>query len=400
MSHGSDQGRAEANPAMSTVKRATGTIGDKNSLPEAGDHAVSGRGEPSKRRRFGRATLSGEIERWALVGVWAILFVVFSLWRPSEFPTMSNVGTILSSQAPLVMVTLALLVVLIAGDYDLSVAATLTLSSMMLGVMNVNDHISILLCIAASLGMGLVVGFLNGFFVIVFGIDSLIVTIGMQSLLAGIVLWISGALTIGGVSTGLINVVVTDDFLGIPLEFYYGLAICLVMWYFLTFTAYGRRILFVGRGRSVARLSGVSVNHVRWGCFIFAGVLSAFAGIIYTGTTGAADPTSGLTYLLPAFAGCFLGATSIQPGRFNAWGAFVAVCFLATGINAFSILGLGSYVQDLFYGAALIVAVVFSQIARMRAERRQKERDRAARLAGVRERDQEDLSGVLSAGEV
>jgi ribose transport system permease protein len=323
--------------------------------------------------------LAFNLERFALVGAWAVVIAIFGILRPSSFLTMGNVGTILGSQATLVVVTLALLLVLVAGDYDLSVAGTLTLSSMMLGVMNGEHHVPIMICIVAALVMGLVVGFVNGFFVVVFGIDSMIVTLGMGSVLAGIVLWISNSMTISGVSNGLVNLVVNDTFLGIPLEFYYGVVICAAIWYFLAYTAGGRRVLFVGRGRSVARLSGVSVGRVRWGCLIFAGLCAALAGVIYTGTTGAADPTSGLTYLLPAFAGCFLGATSIEPGRFNALGAFIAVYFLVTGINGLSILGAQSYVQNLFYGGALIVAVVFSQMAKMRADRRQKEEDRSTR---------------------
>jgi hypothetical protein len=70
--------------------------------------------------------------------------------------------------------------------------------------------------------------------------------------------------------------------------------------------------------------------------------------------------TSGLTFLLPAFAGAFLSATTIQPGRFNAWGSFAAVYFLVTGIDGLSLLGIQVYVQDLFYGAAPIVAVSVS----------------------------------------
>ena len=98
-------------------------------------------------------------------------------------------------------------------------------------------------------------------------------------------------------------------------------------------------------------------------------VLGALAGVVYAGTIGAADPNSGLTYLLPAFAAAFLGATSIQPGRFNPIGSVIAVYFLVTGITGLSILGVSTFVQDLFYGGALIVAVTLSQLVRGREER-------------------------------
>ena len=95
-------------------------------------------------------------------------------------------------------------------------------------------------------------------------------------------------------------------------------------------------MLFVGRGRNVARLSGVNVERVRLGAFVVSGVVAAFGGVIYAGTTGAADPTSGTQLLLPAFAAAFLGATTIYPGRFNPLGALAAVYFLVTGITGFN----------------------------------------------------------------
>lgn len=82
--------------------------------------------------------------------------------------------------------------------------------------------------------------------------------------------------------------------------------------------------------------------------------------------TGSADPLSGLTYLLPAFAAAFLGATSINPGRFNAWGSVVAVYFLVSGITGLTILGVDTYVQNLFYGGGLVIAVALSQLVRKR----------------------------------
>ncbi len=101
---------------------------------------------------------------------------------------------------------------------------------------------------------------------------------------------------------------------------------------------------------------------------VSSGIIGAGAGALYVGTLGGADPTSGLTFLLPAFAAAFLGATSIVPGRFNPWGTMVAVYFLVTGITGLVILGMESFVQDLFYGGALVIAVVLSQVARRRAQ--------------------------------
>ena len=308
-------------------------------------------------------------ERFGLLIAWAAVIIVFGLLRPDTFLSWANLSTILGSQAVLVVVTLGLIIPLTAGDYDLSIASVLTLSAMLVAVLNVWVGLPIVAAILLALLAGIAVGVINGFFVIYFRIHSLIVTLGMGTFIHGLTLWFSDTQTISGVSIGLVRAVIITRVLGISLAFYYALILALVIWYVFSYTAIGQRLLFVGRGREVARLSGINVDRMRWGCLVVSAFLGAVAGVIYAGTIGAADPNSGLTYLLPAFAAAFLGATSIQPGRFNPIGSVIAVYFLVTGITGLSILGVSTFVQDLFYGGALIVAVTLSQIVRGREER-------------------------------
>lgn len=324
--------------------------------------------EADAARRAGRSRpLAADLlERYALLGAWGMTVLVFGILRPDTFLTTSNFTTIFGSQAILVVLTLALLAPLTAGDYDLSVAATMTLSCMTLALLNVNHGWSIWTSILAALGVGLAVGIVNGALVVLVEIDSLIATLGTSTFIAGIVLWISDSQTISGVSDTLIDLVVVNRFLGIPLEFYYGIALGVVILYVFELMPVGRRLLFVGRGRSVARLSGIRVARLRWGALAASGVISAFAGVLYAGTLGSADPTSGLSFLLPAFAAAFLGATTIMPGRFNAIGSIAAVYFLVTGITGLQLLGVQTFVQQLFYGGALVLAVALSQLARRR----------------------------------
>jgi ribose transport system permease protein len=147
-------------------------------------------------------------------------------------------------------------------------------------------------------------------------------------------------------------------------QFYYCLLMMLVIWYVSTYTPLGVRALFVGQSRDVAALSGIKSDRIRWGAFVLAGVIAALGGILYVGTTGSAGPSSVGSFLLPAYAAIFLGATSIQPGRFNALGTGVAVLFLATGVAGLQLLGAQDYAQQLFYGGALVAAVTLSRYLR------------------------------------
>jgi len=306
------------------------------------------------------------LQRGALPIAWVLLIAGFGVASPHIFLTAANFQTMFGSQAVLLVLTLALIVPLTAGDYDLSVAGVLTLSSMLVAVLNVQHGWPIGAAIVAAVVLGAVVGLINGAIMIFFGIESLIVTLGMGTLLSGVTLWISQSATISGVSQSLVDAVIVYKIGGISLAFYYGLALCVLMWWVFEYTSVGRRLLFVGRGRSVSKLSGVKVSKVRIGSLVCSGVLAAGGGVLYAGTTGGADPSPGATFLLPAFAAAFLGATSIMPGRFNPWGTLIAVYFLVTGITGLQILGVQSYVQQLFYGGALLCAVALSQLARGR----------------------------------
>lgn len=313
----------------------------------------------------GGSKVAGEwLSRLSVPLAFGIVVLIFTILRPATFPTIGTFGSIFGSQAVLVVVALGLLVPLRAGDYDLSVAGTLTLSSMIIGRLNGGAGMEIWIAVVIALAAGIGVGLVNGFFVHVFRINSFIVTLGMGTLLLGLTLLISGDQTYSGVSPGLVNIVVVDRFLGIPLEFYYALVICIAVWYVFEHTTLGRRLLFVGSGREVARLSGVRVERIRVGSLVIAGFLAALAGILFAGTSGAANPTAGASFLLPAYAAAYLGGTTIMPGRFNAWGTILAAYFLVTGVTGLAIIGIQSWVQDVFYGGALIVAVAFAQLSR------------------------------------
>jgi ribose transport system permease protein len=314
---------------------------------------------PARRVRSWR-----RIESFVIPLALIVVFIAFSVAEPGRYATVSNLAMMLASQAVLVLVTLALLLPLTAGDYDVSVGAMVGLSTMIIAQLNVQDDWPVGWAVAFAALVGVVVGAINSFFIIVVGIESLIVTLGMATLLQGITLWISGSNTISGVSQSLIDVTILYRLFGVPLEFYYAVGLAVVLWYVFEYTPLGRRLLIAGRGPVVARLTGIRVNRIRAGSLIIASLICAFAGALYAGTSGAAAPTGGTEFLLPAFAAAFLGATTIYPGRFNPIGSLVAVYFLVFGITGLEFLGAPDYVQEVFYGAALIIAVTFSQLVR------------------------------------
>jgi len=301
---------------------------------------------------------------YGLIVAWVLVVVVFSALRPSTFATFENLRIIAGSQAVLVILTIGLLVPFVVGEFDISIAGVMSVSIVLIGWLNVIHSWPIGWSIAIALASGILVGLIHAFFVVVVGVDSIVVTLGSGTLLIGAGIGINN-LTTGGVAKVLVASVRTE-LLGIPLAFYYGLVLTAILWYVLSHTPLGRYMYFVGAGRDVARLSGIRVDAIRTGAFVVSGFVSALAGVVLAGWLGASDPNVSAGFLLPAFAGAFLGATAISPGRFNPWGSFVAVYFLVSGITGLELLGLSGWIEQVFYGGSLIVAVAFSHLAARR----------------------------------
>jgi ribose transport system permease protein len=326
------------------------------SAPVKPSPSVSGRSRIFSARTF---------EASLLPIAFALLIAGFGWARPDTFFQWSNFTTIFGLNAVGLVLVMALLVPLTNGDLDLSVAETAGLTSVLVGWLNVNHGWGIVPSILAGLAVGLVCGIVNGLIIVSFDVNPFIITLATGSVMNGIAFWLPNQQTVPGISTKLTDWTVIHQFLGIPLDFWYGVVIMLIMWYLLTFTAFGQRALFVGQSREVARLSGFRVGSIRFSGFVIAGLIASISGIINDGVLGSATPGAG-NLLLSVYAAVFLGMTTIQPGRFNAIGAGISVFFLAVGVNGMNLLGAQTYVQSLFYGGILVVAVVASRLINRR----------------------------------
>ena len=305
-------------------------------------------------------------DRYALIGVWLILIAVFSFLLPDTFFTERNFRIIFGSQTILLVLTLGLVIALAVSEYDLSVGAVLSFGFQTTVILNVVVGLPIGWTVLIVMLAAILFGALNAMVIVFVGVHSIIATLASATLLTGIVQLISDNKIITGVSENLLAVTNTR-LLGLPLLSYYGLGFCFFIWYVLQHTPVGRYLYFVGQGTEVARLAGVNVKAVRVGALIATAVVAAVAGILLAGVRGSSTPENGAAWLLPAYAAAFLGATAVVPGRFNAWGSFVAVYFLVTGFTGLQLAGLSSWVQDVFYGGSLLIAVTLAHLPRGRS---------------------------------
>lgn len=303
----------------------------------------------------------GLLQRYALLVALLVLVVLFSILRPESFFSVANLTTTLGISAPLALLALGVTVVLLVGEFDLSAAAVMGMSASLIAYLTTAQGYSVLSAVLVVLLVALVTGAVTGFFVVKVGIHSFIVTLGMGTVVTGAAIGFAGTTTVGGVPAAL-----TDFFrtrlLDVEAAFFVMLAVGVVGWVVLQKMPLGRNIFFTGEAPRAAALAGIRVDLLRVGSLVASSLLAACAGVMLVGQIGAASPTIATPYLLPAYAAAFLGATAFTPGRFNIWGTVWAVYLLAVGTVGFQVLGLSSWVTDVFNGAVLIVAVAFSKI--------------------------------------
>jgi ribose transport system permease protein len=314
-----------------------------------------------------RPKLLREWNRFALIFAWLLVILVFSLLKPSEYPTRTNFQTLFNTQAPLVLVALASIPPIVVGDLDLSVAALTGLALVVTGYLNVILGWPIIVVAIVVVAGGLAVGVFNATLVVGMGIDCIVTTLGVGTLLTGFALGISSS-PIGGVSEDLTNLI-NKQILGFQVSFWVVLVLSILMWYLLSHTPLGRRLFFAGAGKEAARLSGIRVGRLRALALITSSFLAALDGVLLAGINGSVDPSTGPSLLFPALAAVFLGATAIVPGRFNVWGTFIAVYFLVFGIAGLEIVGFSGWVSQAFYGGSLVVAVVLAKLSGTMARR-------------------------------
>lgn len=305
--------------------------------------------------------------RIALPLLLMLLIVVFSILAPSTFATIANLKTVLNLQAVLTILSIGLLLPLIVGELDLSVAANLGLGLILVTGLTSQQGIPVVLAIVLAIAACTVVGVLNGLLVMKVGINSFIVTIGMSTVLTGVI----GAYTLGNVFYENIppelSALGQGNLFGIPLPVVYAAVIAVVVAYVLTMTPVGRFLYAIGGSKDAARLSGIPVHRLTIGAFAGAGALAGIAGVVQAGILGSGNPTVGPPFLLPAFAAVYLGATAISPGTFNVWGTIVAVITLQVGTTGLALLGAPFWLEPIFTGVALIGAVAATRYLRREA---------------------------------
>ncbi len=306
-----------------------------------------------------RRTINLGLERFSGFYLWALFILIFGIWKPHLFLTQATLHSVASSQAIAAMLAIAILVPLAAGAFDLSIGATINLSTILVTWLQSTHHWNMWVAMLVAVIATFLIGVVNGFIVVKLGISSFIATLGMATVIAAVQTIVSGQSQPLPPTSAAWNNLTQRSVGGFQIVVLYLLVIAVFFWWVLEHTPAGRYIYATGGNQEAARLAGVQVNRWTWLSLIVSATVAGIAGVLY-GSLSGPSLTFGATLLLPAFAAAFLGSTQIKAGRFNIWGTMLAVYVLATGVKGLQLVTGVQWLNDMFNGVALIAAVGFA----------------------------------------
>ncbi len=309
------------------------------------------------------ARLTRQLPAYGLPVLALVLIILFSFILPQTFPIVLNLRAILGEKSIIALLSLAAMVPMMTGRIDLTVGYGIVIWHILAIALQTQYGFHWSVAVALVLTGGVLLGLINGFLVEIAKIDSFIATLGTGTIIYAIALWFTEGRQVIGILPPAFTALHTTSLFGLPIAAYYVLALALILWIVSDYLPIGRYLYAIGANSRAAELNGIRTRRFVVLAFVLSGVIGAFAGIILAAKLRIGQASVGLEFLLPALVGAFLGSTTIKPGRVNVWGTIVGVVILAVGISGIQQLGGAFYVEPLFNGLTLLVAIGIAGLA-------------------------------------
>lgn len=316
--------------------------------------------EPTRAELKGLAPLARATRLLPVFGLpilMVLLIVAFSLALPTSFPTFLNLRAILGEKSVIALLSLAAMIPMMTGRIDLTVGYGIVIWHVLAISLQTIYGLPWGAAVLIVLVGGCLLGLVNGLLVEVARIDSFIATLGTGTVIYSLALWHTGGRQVIGLLPPEFTAIYTANLFGLPISAFYVLAIAIVLWVVSNYMPIGRYLYAIGANSRAAELNGIRTRRYVIGAFVASGLIGAIAGIVLAAKLRIGQASVGLEFLLPALVGAFLGSTTIKPGRVNVWGTMVGVAILAVGISGIQQMGGAFYVEPLFNGATLLIAI-------------------------------------------
>jgi ribose/xylose/arabinose/galactoside ABC-type transport system permease subunit len=322
-----------------------------SSMPAVADATVRDR----------RLRVVDRVGRFGIQGVFYLVLVVLLLTSES-FRTTDNLLNVLQQSSITGVLACGMLVMIIAGGFDLSVGAIGTGASLSAASLMTHGH-PIGVALLVGILVGLACGLFNGMLIAKLAINPFVATLGSATLITGIVLTQTGGKSIAGLPLSF------SDFglgrsLGVPNPAWVFLGVAIVTWLLLRGSRIGHYVYAVGSSREPARLAGVPVDRVMISAFVFGGLCAGIAGLLLLSQTNVGQPTGTENWALSAIAAVVVGGTPLRGGVGGIYSAILGTLLLGVVSNALNLYGVSPFWQPAVTGAVILLAVGFDSVQR------------------------------------
>lgn len=295
--------------------------------------------------------------RYGTVAALALIVAGFAAAAPAGFATAGNLINITQQMALLSIVAVGATMVMVLGEFDLSVGAAASWSGVacFLGFSLGWPAAAV---VPAALGSCFLLGLVSGVLVAWFRVPSFIATLAMGTVLGGVTFWASGGATLFSGASEAFRSLGRGALGGVPVLTWWMVGTAALAALTLERTELGRRLYAIGGNRRAAHLAGVPVRRDTVLAFGLCSALAGLAGVLLAARLGSAHPTGGAGFLLQAYAAVFLGMTALRDGDANVPGTLVGAAIIAVVANGLTILGVPAFMQDILTGLIIIAAVL------------------------------------------
>lgn len=293
----------------------------------------------------------------------ALIVLAFSLIRPASFCTLTNFINITRQISLLVMISLGTTLVMSVNEFDLSVGSMASLGGVMAALLAVRG-LPMAVCFTVPIAVSLLIGTVNGFIVARFRVLSFITTLGMSTVLSGVIYRLSGGATIFQGIPRSFSRLGTAKLGRVPLLSILMAVFVLAFLFLMQHMTLGRKLYAIGGNEETARVAGIRVQRYKTIAFALCSVMACVTGMLIASRVGSANTTAGEGYFLQSYAAVFIGCTVSRKGVPNVLGTLVGAAILGVLANGLTMLQMPTYMQDIITGGIIILAVIAQKLGR------------------------------------
>ena len=328
--------------------------------------AVTNTANPKAGPRLGRSAFA-LIRDVALVPP-IIALIIVGAYVDDNFLTFNNLATILGASAALSLMVLGEALIVITGKFDLTLESNVGITPALGAMLAIpvasagfGTEWPVALALFCTLAAGALIGFANGFMIVRLGLNAFIVTLAMLIVLRGVHVGMTEGQTLWDMPDAFFWLA-TATFLWMPMSVWLALIIYVGAAVFMKYHRIGRAIYAIGGNPEAARAAGIRVDRITWGVFVFAGILAAIAGLIFTGYVGAISASQGQGMIFTVFAAAVIGGISLDGGRGSMIGALTGVLLLGIVQNILTLAQVPSFWIQAIYGLIILGALMIARV--------------------------------------